>query len=64
MTPELPRAWLGYAPDRKRFCVVRVCVCCPDKTKAEELAARADLGVRLSICPECYERKISAMIGN
>jgi hypothetical protein len=63
--PEiLPAAWMGYAPDPKRFCVVRICAWCPDKKAADELALSSGFEITHSICPGCYQVQQSQKIPN
>ena len=65
MPDEIPLAWMGYAPregDRKRPCV-RVCAWCPDKAQADALAERHGYAVTHGLCPACYQKQISAQLG-
>ncbi len=60
---QLPAAWLGYAKatDKGAIFAVRVCSWCPDKTKADELAAASGFKVTHSLCTSCYQKQLEQL---
>lgn len=64
MNPSpLPKAWLGYKPSTSGRPLVRVCAWCPDRAEAERQAREARHDVTHGICPACYYRQLSTVMG-
>lgn len=59
---EMPKAWMGYKADPKRFAVIAVCAWCPDKAAAEKLAHNAGFQVSHGICADCFQANNSKLI--